>query len=161
MASLPSNPSEALKKLNPHIYGTFHSPKIQEDLKIKIPGSIEKEQKLTKRIRQSSEPLMNKLETEYYSRLCGIFGKESVKPQALRLKLANGCWYKGDFAVFCFFTDGFSESPMRIYEVKGPHAFRGGFENLKVAAHQYPQIQFILAWKDKETKEWREQIVLP
>lgn len=108
-----------------------------------------------KRIRQNPKPLMNKLETEFYRILCTRHGEKRVKPQAMRLSLGNGINYKPDFTVL-----GVScEQSFFAYEVKGPHAFRGGLENLKVAAHQWPEITFILAWK--ENGQWVEQRVLP
>ena len=73
--------------------------------------------------------------------------------QALRFKLGNGIWYKPDAVII------FPDRAIHAYEVKGPHAFRGGFENLKVAAHLYQQIVWTLAWKDDG--EWKTQLVLP
>ena len=56
-------------------------------------------------------------------------------------------------------TSGRAKSDFLSVEVKGPHAFRRGFENLKMAAHKYPWIKWVLVWK--ENGEWREQTVLP
>lgn len=100
-----------------------------------------------KRIRQSTKPLMNKLEREFYNQLPG---KDHIMVQAVRFRLANGLWYKPDFVLW---------AAQIAYEVKGPHAFRGGFENLKMAAATYPGIVWILVWK--ENGEWRNQRVLP
>lgn len=107
------------------------------------------EPKPRKRIRQSSKPELNKLEKEFqcyveeHTDLCLI-------SQSFRFKLGNGIWYKPDFVCF---------EPMVCYEIKGPHSFRGGFENLKVAASKYPQFTWKLMWK--EGNQWEEQIVLP
>jgi hypothetical protein len=110
--------------------------------------------KKKKRIRQDSKPLMNKLEQEYYDIVLAC-STSPVAIQSIRFKLANGVWYKPDF----FVPDGTAyETPLAI-EVKGPHAFRGGFENLKLAAHQYPWIKWVLVWKDNGV--WQEQTVLP
>lgn len=104
-----------------------------------------------KRIRQASKPLMNKLEQEYYDRFLSWKDSTlSICVQSVRFRLANGLWYKPDF---------FTNAPNVGIEVKGPHAFRGGFENLKMAAHQYPWIKWVLVWK--ENGEWCEQTVLP
>lgn len=104
-----------------------------------------------KRIRQDSKPLMNKLEMQFWrERLEQRY--PLAKPQAIRFKLGNGIWYKPDFV-------DFSIQPVTAWEVKGPHAFRGGFENLKVAASAYPFVRWILVWK--ESGEWRQQEVLP
>lgn len=106
-----------------------------------------------KRIRQSTKPLLNKLEAEWFNVLTSRYSYHRSNPtlcQSVRFKLGNGIWYKPDFFV-PFIPEAF--------EVKGPHAFRGGLENLKVAAHQYPMIRWMLVWK--ENGEWKEQEVLP
>jgi hypothetical protein len=66
--------------------------------------------------------------------------------------LGNGIWFKPDFT-------GFLDGSYSAWEVKGPHAFRGGFENLKVAAGQYKEIHWYLVWK--ESGEWKQQRILP
>lgn len=103
--------------------------------------------KASKRLRQSSKPLMNQLEAEYFNVLKLKFGeRDIIIPQSVRIKLGNGIWYKPDFYFY----------PRHFIEVKGPHSFRGGFENLKVAASKYPQFTFWLVWKDKELG-WQTQ----
>lgn len=112
-----------------------------------VPVSVPKK----KRIRQSTKPLMNRLELEFYEILKQNYYPNSIFAQAIRFKLGNGIWYKPDFIVF-----GLN---VRAYEVKGEHAFRGGFENLKVAASLYKSVGWILVWK--HDGQWCEQTVLP
>lgn len=107
-----------------------------------------------KRIRQSTKPLMNELEAEYLVLLRGSlsgFCDEEIHAQSLRFKLGNGIWYKPDFVVF-------GQGGPYAYEVKGPFAHRGGFENLKVAAGLFKQISWYLVWK--ENGQWQEQKIL-
>ena len=111
-----------------------------------------------KRLRQSAKPLMNGLETEFYSHLQRAALREFIYPQAIRLELARNHWYKPDFFVPGNRTDK-SSVIGTFYEVKGPHAFRGGFENMKVAARRYQFFEFVLVWLDDG--RWQEQIVLP
>lgn len=109
-----------------------------------------------KRIRQSHKPLLNKLEREFqewFTRLVPIESNHFFMAQAMRFRLANGVWFKPDFVFIR------PLSPLRIFEIKGPHAFRGGLENLKVAAHQYPMFEWTLVWREKG--EWKFQQVLP
>lgn len=106
-----------------------------------------------KRIRQSSKPLMNKLESEFLAYISTLYPSWKFRTQCLRFKLGNGIWYKPD--VVCLNFNG----SFACWEVKGPHAFRGGFENLKVAANQYPEIMWKLVWN--ENNRWQEQEVLP
>jgi len=110
-----------------------------------------------KRIRQDKKPLLNKLETEWLYKLQECYPSTMIWSQALRWKLGNGIWYKPDFVLFA----GWTQKPTELtcYEVKGPHAFRGGFENLKVAASLYPEVRWVLVWK--ESKTWQQQEVLP
>lgn len=110
-----------------------------------------------KRIRQDSKPLLNKLENEFFLQLVPPFYSPGwrIVPQSVRFKLANGLWYKPDFLK----VGDDEDAPLVAYEVKGPHAFRGGFENLKMAAQQYPWIKWVLAWK--VGGDWKQQIILP
>ena len=116
------------------------------------------------RIRQSSAPLMNKLETEWF---CVIKDKypnyPPVRPQAKRYRLGNGIWFKVDFSVSLWPNrnpdDTVRGADMETcWEVKGPHAFRGGFENLKVAAGLWTEVRWLLVWK--QDGQWMTQEVL-
>jgi hypothetical protein len=106
------------------------------------------------RMRQSRAGL-NKLETAWRDYVKALHPALLITEQAVRLRLANGLWYKPDFFAF---APGFKK-PAVAWEVKGPHAFRGGFENLKMAATTYPTVQFILVWR--EGGAWKQQEVLP
>lgn len=114
-----------------------------------------------KRLRQAQGEIMNKLETRFYrERLVPDYvnNGDTVLIQAVRLELARSHWYKPDF----FLPAKFQEWPTRkaiAYELKGPHAFRGGFENLKVAARVHNWCQFFLVW-EKDGK-WERQEILP
>lgn len=106
-----------------------------------------------KRIRQSSKPLMNKLEDEFLRQYLSHDSRSFIMAQAIRFRLGNGIWYKPDFVVM------YTDRPVTCFEVKGPKSWRGGFENLKVAAGLYPVITWRLAWK--ESDKWFDQVVLP
>lgn len=110
-----------------------------------------------KRIRQSSKPLLNKLEEEYQRILIdkSPYANPKVYPQAIRFRLANGAWYKPDLVSWNY-------GNMRCFEVKGPKGMKGqpkGLMTLKVAAAQYPEVDWYLVWK--ENGQWQEQLVLP
>ena len=120
---------------NPHLYGELYMK----------PNA--------KRLRQSSKPLVNELEREWLSLICNGDRCHSIKAQAIRFRLGNGIWYKPDFT-------GYQDGQLTAWEVKGPHAFRGGFENLKVAAATFLEWQWILVWKDDKGC-WQHQMVLP
>lgn len=146
MNQIPTQVSESVRRKNPHLYGP--AP---------VYDNTYERSKPAKRIRQSSKPLMNKLEEQWFEVLKRRFG--IVLPQSIRFMLGRGVWYKPDFV--CWPVGFDSQDPrMRVWECKGPHAFRGGFENLKVAAHKYPHIQWNLVWKN-EVGQWCEQTVLP
>ncbi len=142
MKEIPQDVSMSTKRRNPHLYTGM----LAQDIEEFCPPT-------PKRIRQSTKPLMNKLENEYLNYMKMVFTGEVITSQALKFNLANGLWYKPDFVVF--FTSG----SIVAYECKGPHAFRGGFENLKIAARLYVHITWFLVWKDGG--EWKKQEVLP
>lgn len=148
MKEVPQNVSASVRRRNPHLYNyaTGIAPTGEEVTIITKPK---------KRIRQSSKPLMNKLEFSFYSYLSAFYPSFSFHAQSIRFKLGNGIYYKPDLVCF-----GWGDKPRACcWEVKGPYAFRGGFENLKVAAHAYPEVEWRLAWKIGN--EWQQQLVLP
>jgi hypothetical protein len=128
-------------------------------------ASIEPKTGGKKRIRQSSKPEMNGLEREalawLQSQAVNDWGASYPKLvwrcQAMRFRLGNGIWYKPD--IIRAIKDAQVGMGMSIYEVKGPFAFRGGFENLKVAASLYPEHDWHLIWK--EDGKWLRQHILP
>lgn len=133
----------ACRKNNPALFG---------DNPTQTPNPMPSTEKPRKRIRQDTKPLLNKLETEFGQYLHAFYPSNSIIPQSIRFRLGNGIWYKPDYVMIS--TDG-----VQAYEVKGPHAFRGGFENLKVAASLYPSISWVLVWK--ENCAWQNQAILP
>jgi hypothetical protein len=157
--------NETVRRLNPHVFG--HDPKAEVRVYRKDPVTQERTEVTApaqgKRIRQDSKPLMNKLEAEFFNYLKALHAGANIRVQALRFRLGNGIWYKPDFVTQeTSFT--VSHQPLKVvkqvaYEVKGPHAFRGGFENLKVAAAQWPEVRWVLVWK--EQGQWKQQEVLP
>lgn len=159
--------SDAVRKLNPHLFQTaesFNVPKLGRsqlapDKNPQVECARPKGKTLCevfaaeagKRIRQRSGPLMNKLEESFWREHLAEWRKGS-RPQAIKFRLGNGIVYTPDFV-------DLTSTPVRAYEVKGPKAFRGGFENLKVAASLYPEVRWTLVWK--ENGNWKQQEVLP
>jgi hypothetical protein len=127
--------------------------------KSSVPRALQP-MKEPKRIRQSSKPLMNGLETQFFSYLQNRYPDSIIQPQATRQKLANGSWYKVDFIVFQP-RESLQGKAYQImaFEVKGPHAFRGGYEYLKIAASLNPHIKYYLVWKGENG--WIQQPVMP
>lgn len=97
---------------------------------------------------------MNKLESEWFACLQSSHWMENLRTQAKRYELGTGIWYKPDMT-----GNDTRDGRETCYEVKGPHAFRGGFENLKIAARVWPEVKWILVWKD--SYEWKQQTILP
>jgi len=104
------------------------------------------------RIRQDSKPLMNKLEREWFNNLGALASTKNLRAQAIRVKLANGLWFKVDLTCE---IDG----RMTCFEVKGTFAFRGGFENVKSAATLFQEWDWFLVWKKDGV--WKSQKILP
>ena len=108
-----------------------------------------------KRIRQEEKPLLNKLEADWLMHIHDSYAGESVHSQAIRFKIGNGAWYKPDFCVF------FS-GKLTCWEIKGPKQGKNvdrGLLALKIAAHLWPEVVFLLVWR--EDGAWKQQRVLP
>lgn len=118
-----------------------------------------------RRIRQKQGEILNELEKRFLAKLVADYGPQPMFAQAIRLELARGTWYKPDFflpAVLPSVECGIDHCRRAIaYEVKGPKAFRGGFENLKRAARAHQWCRFFLVWEDVSTGQWQCQEVLP
>lgn len=131
--------SDDTRKLNPHLFGGAQPAP---------PSPVA----ASKRIKQRTKPMMNKLEQEFFGMLKS-FDLGVVRGQAVRFRLANGVDYTPDF-----FCPSWMGHP-RCWEVKGKQAWDDAIVKLKVAAHEWPEIRWILVWK--ENGEWKEQRVEP
>lgn len=141
--------SKTFKRLNPHLF-VGGEDDAEHDL---IEALTKPKEKEPKRVRQNSKPLLNKLETEY-SWLLGHWG-EHVHAQSITLKLANGVRYTPDF----FSLSSVGSGRPKAWEVKGKHAWEDSLLKIKFAAKEYPEIKFLLVWKEKG--KWCQQEVLP
>lgn len=105
------------------------------------------------RIRQHKATKMNALESRFFDYLRFTYPGVIIRSQAKSYRLANGINYRPDFTAII-------EGREMAWETKGPKAFRGGFENLKVAADRYREITWTLAWEEGGHGQWRFQTVL-
>ncbi len=141
-ATLIDNVKRSNPKANAHLFPTL------SESKFAAAKSIDK---VVKRIRQSGKPLLNKLESEFLAYKQARYPNDVFHCQAITFKLANGLRFTPDVVSF--------ESGI-AWEVKGPHAFDGALDKLKMAAAVYNDFSWILAWKDK-AGNWQQQHVLP
>lgn len=116
-----------------------------------------------KRIRQSSKPLMNKLEQDWFNYLSRTLPADiRLRAQAKKYRLANGSWYKPDMTAT---TLDLGPALWRetAWECKGPKQMKGisrGMLTLKFAASAWPEVRFALVYKD-ESGNWKQENVLP
>lgn len=104
-----------------------------------------------KRIRQSSKPVLNGLETKWLAILTSR-GVTGIMKQAITLRLDPP--YKSYTADLAYL----GANGLRLVEVKGPHRFRrAGIAKAALAAKTYPQFVFELA--DWTGKEWKESVL--
>jgi hypothetical protein len=156
--NLPANPNADVRKLNPHLYGPTY--KTVKTVLTNSEGLEVVEAK--RRVRQDSKPLMNKLESDYFCRL-KILGYDgwpvmNLRAQSVRYRLANGVWYKPDMT--CNVIINGTVIPY-AFECKGPRGMKSqdrGFLVLKMAASQFAEMGWVLAWC--ENGEWKEQRIL-
>lgn len=146
--------SNDFKRLNPHLYLNQLSPSVA------MPPPYATD--VSKRLKQSSEPLMNKLEAEYFAILNAQYlTYPRPRAQAKRYRLGNGVNYTPDFTASSWpddFSDlGFKET---AWEVKGKHSWDDAIVKIKMAATVWPEINWWFCWKD-ERGQWKLQLVLP
>lgn len=107
------------------------------------------------RVRQEHKPLLNKLESDYHALLKVMHPTVHWRLQARRYRLANGVWYKPDIT-------GLVDGREVAYECKGPKEVKGcskGIAIAKIAAHEWPEVRFVLIWR--EAGQWFDQELLP
>lgn len=115
-----------------------------------------------KRIRQSTKPILNKLEREWFDKLvlqaiqCGL---PRPHAQAFTVRLANGVRYTPDCFHFDWPSFGEPNRPT-AWEVKGPWMTDDAVCKVKMFATAYPEIRVIMVWRDKGGI-WQEQRILP
>lgn len=139
---------------NPHVFksGVFD------------PAAAWPDKKPSKRIRQSDKPLMNGLEQSWFDMLCSQWPHcDRPRAQAKKYKIGNNAWYKPDITASLWPHAG-GAACETAWECKGPKQMKNvarGILAIKAAAHQWPEVRFILVWKDKITGSWQQQTVLP
>lgn len=115
-----------------------------------------------KRIQQSHKPMLNKLEAEWLALNANLHPNyPPIRPQAKTYRLANGVRYTPDFSASIWPDKSEAGGPSRetCWEIKGPKAWDDAIVKVKVAAAQWPEVQWILCWK--EMGQWQQQVVLP
>jgi hypothetical protein len=156
MSALPTG-SKSFQKLNPHLF--LPCPTAQHNMDIFVK-TFDANTKPPKRLRQSSKPTMNKLESEWVSLLMVEHAQKIVNVQSVTFKLCNGLRYTPDAFAFEWPALGELDRPT-AWEVKSCAPLQDdSVAKVKMFAHQYPEIRVILAWRDKN-KQWHTQIVLP
>lgn len=137
---------EACLKRNPDLFRKL-DPEAMHILNTTPIGKPRK-----KRIRQRSSTGLNKLETEALMWLGETYAHASLRPHAIRLEIANGCYFTPDIVMV-------RGCDMILYEVKGKHAWDDAIVKLKVVARAWPHFNFALIWK--EEGRWMEQAIFP
>lgn len=113
--------------------------------------------KVAKRVRQG-EPPLRPWESEWKNHLQNCTIWNHVKAQSIRLRLANGAWYKADVSA----VENGDNRQLHLFEVKGGKKMKGyakGILALKVAASQYPEIIFHLCYKEDGC--WKTETLTP
>jgi hypothetical protein len=151
MGEIPQQVSQSTRRRNPHLYGQLTDPALIERCKHGHPKS-------GKRIKQRGRQ-PTKIELEWHRILMAQYPNfPRPRSQAITFVLANGVRYSPDeFAVSWPQETG--PSLPTCWEVKGKWVDGDAFVKLKMAAHEWPEVRWILVWK--EDGQWKQQIVLP
>lgn len=155
--------SESVRKRNPHLYPDLLEPNMEKFVEQLAAAHPPPPKRQSKRIRQSSKPLMNKLETEFYQQLIDRDKSHSenwyhLRIQSKKFKIGNGVYYCPDFTAIVTKRDEDWGPTEYAFEVKGFMRDDAAVK-IKVAATTYPEISWFLVWK--ENGVWREQEVKP
>ena len=151
MTDLPLKVQERIVRDNPNIF--LDVKKVLQKAFPGVPVTIASDQK--KRVKQG-EKLPNKLERDWQRHLEAFYPSLKFHAQRLRFRLANGAWYRVDISCLNF------EGRVTCWETKGPREMKNvdrGILTIKFAATAWPEVRFILVWRDKGG--WHEQEILP
>ena len=136
--------SESTRRKNPALFG---QPAQQNPAN----QATERKQATPIRLRQSSKPLMNKLETEFFNRLRALHPCWIIHTQAVTYRIANGLRFTPDIMTF----DGHQTT---AWEVKGKWFTDDANAKLKMAASVFHEISWRLVWKQDGL--WQEQVIV-
>lgn len=147
---VPEQVSESTRKRNPDFYGPGKlNPNVNQMTAIPAEG---------KRIKQRGRQ-PTKIELEWH-RILSVQYPNYPRPrsQAVTFVLANGVRYTPDEFVSDWPAD-LGPSMPTCWEIKGPKAWDDAIVKIKVAAHEWPEMRWILVWKEDD--QWKQQVVLP
>lgn len=106
------------------------------------------------RIRQSTQPKLNKTEQRGISFLRAKFPEINFRIHAKTYQLANGVKYTPEATAI---VNGVETA----WEVKGPKIWDDATVKIKVAANQFPEIEWYMIWEEKSRGSWLTQRILP
>lgn len=147
---LPTNISDATRRLNPQIFGVSISStsveKAKTDMPTKLVAGIVMPDTAKKRLRQHQGDGLNKTERAYLAELKFMYPNAEIFPQALSFRIGNGANFRPDFIVRRHFAG--SGLYLEAHETKG-FKREAAAVRIKVAASMYPWIKFFLVTKRK------------
>lgn len=106
------------------------------------------------RIRQSTQPKLNKTEQRGIAFLRAKFPEIHFRIHAKTYQLANGVKYTPEATAI---VNGVETA----WEVKGPKIWDDATVKIKVAANQFPEIEWYMIWEEKSRGSWLTQRILP
>lgn len=152
--------SDSTRRLNPELFGATGG---NLALAVTARSLIRDAAPTERRIRQQHGPKRNRLEAEWL-RIVSAQYPNYPRPRAhaKRYSIANGCYYTPDVSISIWPDLSEHGGPARetAFEVKGKKAWDDAIVKIKVAAHEWPEVQWILVWKTN-AGEWKQQIILP
>ena len=134
--------SEAVRRRNPHLFQTAFA------------AGVALAAESGTRVRQSHRK-RSKLEWEAEAWLAARHPGTVIRWQAMTLVLGNGVRYTPD----AFALGGGNLERPTAWEIKGPHAWDDALVKIKMAPTCWPDVTFILLWKDDG--RWRQQTMEP
>ena len=113
------------------------------------------------RVRQQQGRKETKIEREWCAYLRALYPLSHLRKQALKFQLCNGVTYTPDIFSFGIRLVDDDEMMPTAWEVKGDWATDDAKVKIKMAPTIFPEIRWIMVWRDKLDNQFRQQRILP
>ena len=113
------------------------------------------------KVRQQQGRKETKIERDWYAYLRALYPLSGLHKQAIKFQLCNGVTYTPDIFSFGIRLVDDDEMMPTAWEVKGNWSTDDAMVKIKMAPTIFREIRWIMVWRDKLDKQFRQQRILP